>query len=326
MIGSDSALGTLKTIKRLHSVFPYRLIAGILRFTNPLMMVKRMIDVFTYQMPTVPGMSGGVSAIGSGIGGMMQGLGWSKKKKDADTEKEAFSDELNHSSSNSSKKGRSLLQLIFSGMLGEDLRKLEKELIEVHDLLVSHDNTGKEYGAGETIVQRIDKYFQSDDLIVLHIKEMSQSLGIDIPTAILMPNNGLPDCDDLGSETINSILQDYSTVKKAEIEETMKQKVAGLKEKKNEEADGKKNPVHEKVAETELNSPYNLAKRYFFLQLRKYDKESLMELWNEPELMSVIKEVIALFLSPLIDLFKKAEVLQVRANFCSLYWRVDRSM
>lgn len=308
LIGSDSALGTLKTIKRLHSVFPYRLIAGILRFTNPLMMVKRMIDVFTYQMPTVPGMSGGVSAIGSGIGGMMQGLGWSKKKKDADTEKEAFADELNHSSSNSSKKGRSLLQLIFSGMLGEDLRKLEKELIEVHDLLVSHDITGKEYGAGETIVQRIDKYFQSDDLIVLHIKEMSQSLGIDIPTAILMPNNGLPDCDDLGSETINSILQDYSTVKKAEIEETMKQKVAGLKEKKNEEADGKKNPVHEKVAETELNSPYNLAKRYFFLQLRKYDKESLMELWNEPELMSVIKEVIALFLSPLIDLFKKAEV------------------
>ena len=309
LIGSDSAMGTLKTIKRLHSVFPYRLIAGILRFTNPLMMVKRMIDVFTYQMPTVPGMSGGVSAIGNGIGGMMQGLGWSKKKKDADPEKDTFTDDPNHGSNgNSSKKGRSLLQLIFSGMLGEDLRKLEKELIEVHDLLVSHDNTGKEYGAGETIVQRIDKYFQCDDLIVLHIKEMSQSLGIDIPTAILMPNNGLPDCDDLGSETINSILEDYSTVKKAEIEDIIEQKARDSGDKKDDGKDEKKKQEKEKVAETELNSPYNLAKRYFFLQLRKYDKESLMELWNEPELMSVIKEVIALFLSPLIDLFKKAEV------------------
>lgn len=310
LIGSDSAMGTLKTIKRLHSVFPYRLIAGILRFTNPLMMVKRLIDVFTYQMPTVPGMAGGVTAIGNGIGGMMQGLGWSKWKKEADPEKDALTDADAAHGSNASKKGRSLLQLIFSGMLGEDLRKLEKELVEVRDLLISYDNTGKYYGEGETILQRIDKYFLCDDLIVLHIKQMSQSLGVDIPIAILLPNSGLPECDDLAPDTINQILEDYAKVKKAEIEQDKKQKAkaSARKDDSNGEEETEEEADENDVSEIEINSLYNLAKRYFFLQLRKYDKESLMELWNEPELMSVIKEVISLFLSPLIELFKKAEV------------------
>lgn len=306
LIGSDSAMGTLKTIKRLHSVFPYRLIAGILRFTNPLMMVKRLIDVFTYQMPTVPGVSGSVSAIGTGIGngfgGMMQGLGFKWKKETTDDDKER--DKVNESDIHSSKKGRSLLQLIFSGMLGEDLRKLEKELLEVHDLLVSYnDESG--YGQGELIVERIDKYFTTDDLTVLHIKQMSQILGIEIPVAVLMPNNGLKDCDNLTDDLVNVILGDYSRFKQEEIEHERK-----LKEKKDKGNDYNDENKSDNIKEgsNEDNSPYKLAKRYFFLQLRKYDKESMMELWNEPELMSVIKEVISLFLSPLIELFKKAEV------------------
>lgn len=307
LIGSDSAMGTLKTIKRLHSVFPYRLIAGILRFTNPLMMVKRLIDVFTYQMPTVPGVGDSVSAIGTGIGngigGMMQGLGFKWKKENTDDDKNKV--KVNDADLHSSKKGRSLLQLIFSGMLGEDLRKLEKELLEVHDLLVSfNDESG--YGQGELIIERIDKYFTTDDLIVLHIKQMSQELGIEIPIAVLMPNNGLKDCDNLTDDLISNILADYSRFKQEEIEHEKK-----LKEKKDDNDDG--NTENDKTKEDdknnrEDNSPYKLAKRYFFLQLRKYDKESMMELWNEPELMSVIKEVISLFLSPLIELFKKAEV------------------
>lgn len=307
LIGSDSAMGTLKTIKRLHSVFPYRLIAGILRFTNPLMMVKRLIDVFTYQMPTVAGVSGGVSAIGTGIGngigGMMQGLGWKWKKDSAGDEEKYLTADVptagDHSNSSASKKGRSLLQLIFSGMLGDDLRKLEKEIVEVRDLLTSYtDNTG-EYGEGEIIISRIDKYFSADDLVVLHIKQMSQTLGIEIPTAVLMPSNGLNDCENISPLTVQNILEDYSHKKKEEIANA---------QKATEESEESKESDKEANKEREDKSPYLLARRYFYLQLRKYDKESLMELWNEPELMSVIKEVISLFLSPLIELFKKAEV------------------
>lgn len=293
LVGSDSALGTLKTIKRLHAVFPYRLVAGVLRFTNPLMMVKRMIDVFTYQMPNVSGtMSGSVNAIGSGIGGMMQGLGFSKRKPEDSTN----SANANNKPVNSG--GKSLLQLIFSGMLGEDLRKLEKELIEVKDLLISHNNEDG-YGEGEIIIERIDSYFKADDDIVLHIKDMSKKLDLDIPITILMPNNGLKNCEELGTQTIKNILKDYAHIKQVEIE----------KNKTDLENDENGENSEKLINKSkELDSPYRLSKRYFYLQLRKFDKESLVELWNEPELMNVIKEVFSLFLSPLIDLFKKAEV------------------
>lgn len=309
LIGSDSAMGTLKTIKRLHMVFPYRLIAGILRFTNPLMMVKRLIDVFTYQMPTVPGVSNGVSVIGNGIGGMMQGLGFKWKKDTVEDEKDKVNENEVDDHVVASKKGRSLLQLIFSGILGEDLRKLEKELVEVRDLLISYNENDSEYGQGDLIVQRIDTYFTVNDETVLHIKDMSQKLGLDIPITILMPNNGLKGCEDLGFGTISNILQDYSNSKKEEIDNELK-----LKEKKERgnNDDNDEVEVEETIKSDDIirenDSPYKLAKRYFYLQLRKYDKESMMELWNEPELMSVIKEVISLFLSPLIELFKKAEV------------------
>lgn len=301
LLGSDSAMSTLKTLKRLHAVFPYRLVAGVLRFTNPLMMVKRLIDVFTYQMPSVPS---GVNAISNGIGGMMQGLGLGKWKS-SEPEKDVHGDAIN----SSKKSGRSLLQLIFSGMLGEDIRKLEKESVEIRDCLTSFGNdvdvnnerVTSNYGEGEVIMERIDKYFASDDAAVLHIKEMSKLLGLDIVTTILLPNNGLKDCDDLGSSTISAILQDYAQFSE---EESLRHK-EGVDSSEKTDEEGKEKSSQARNEDVTL---YRLAKRYFFLQLRKYDKEGMVELWNEPELMNVIKEVISLFLSPLIDLFKKAEV------------------
>lgn len=286
LIGSDSSNGTLKTIKSLHSVFPYRLIAGVLRFTNPLMMVKRMIDIFTYQMPNVTGgVTDSVNAIGNGIGGVIQGLGlakWGTSEK-----------EVPETSKKTNNGGRSLLQLIFSSMLGEDLRKSEKESVEIRDLLVSFNSShGNEYGEGEIIMERIDKYFKSSDEIVLHIKDMSLKLGLDLPTTIMMPNNGLKDVDELGANTVNEILKGFSEFKRREVKEVTKK-----------EGDEENEPTSK-----EESTLYRLTKRYFYLQLRIYDKESLIELWNEPELMNVIKEVISIFLTPLIELFKKAEV------------------
>jgi hypothetical protein len=307
LVGSDNSMGTLKTIKKLHSVFPYRLVAGVLRFTNPLMMVKRMIDVFTYQMPNVTGgVTDGVTAIGNSIGGMMQGLGLGKWK--TEPEKEVHD-------TNSNKKGRSLLQLIFSGMLGDDLRKLEKESTEICDLLSCYDseNINGEYGSGEIIMERIKEYFTSDDSVVLNIKAISKALGLDIVTTIMLPNNGLKICDDLGSQTINNILYDYAEAKKNLHhninDENNNNDNNNTNDNDNDNEDNE--DIDEEKDKEVLNkdlSLYKLSKRFFFLQLRKYDKESLIELWNEPELMSVIKEIISIFLSPLIELFKKAEV------------------
>lgn len=269
LIGSDSAASTLKTIRRLHSMFPYRLVAGVLRFTNPLMMVKRMIDVFTYQMPSV---SNGMNGIGDGLNGMMSGLGLGWKKDERKETKKAVN--------------KSLFQMIFSSMLGDDIKKLENEKSEVKSMLKeSHD--------GETIMQRIDKYFQSNDETVLHIKKMSLKMGIDISVAIMMPNNGLQGCADLGTTDLYQIIREYGKEKRhSQLED--------------EEEDEDEEGGNGKLAASA--SLYKLLLRYFHIQLRLFDKESMIELINEPELMSVVKEMISLLLSPLIDLFKKAEV------------------
>ncbi|TID28799.1 hypothetical protein CANINC_002318 [Pichia inconspicua] len=235
LIGSDSSMATLKTIKKLHYMFPYKIVAGVLRFTNPLMMVKRMIDVFTYQMPTVS----------SSINGMMQGLGiggWKKEEK--------------------STKNKSLLQLLFAGILGDDLRKIEKERADV----AANLNKLKE---GRSIMHYIEKYFQLSDADVIEIKDLADDQNIELFFAILMYFK------------LNEDL-----IEKIEREREMFINKENVKE----------------------NSYYLLSKRYFHLELRKYDKEMMIELWNEPELMNVIKEVISLFLSPLIELFKKADI------------------
>lgn len=48
-IGSDSSPESYRMIKRLHKLMPYKMMTTILRFTNPLQMVKKMIDLFTFQ-------------------------------------------------------------------------------------------------------------------------------------------------------------------------------------------------------------------------------------------------------------------------------------
>lgn len=235
LIGSDSSMATLKTIKKLHYMFPYKIVAGVLRFTNPLMMVKRMVDVFTYQMPTVSG----------SINGMMQGLGMSGWKKDE-----------------KSSKNKSLLQMLFSGVLGDDLRKIEKEKADVVGKLMRIKE-------GRPIMLYIEKYFQMKDDDVTKIKELAERENIELFIAILTYFN------------LNKII------------------LENLK---------KEHRIFENKEVLGEESIYLLSKRYFHLELRKYDKEMMIELWNEPELMNVIKEVISLFLSPLIELFKKADI------------------
>ena len=252
LIGSDSAAATLHTLKRLHAMFPYTLVAGVLRFTNPLAMAKRMIDVFTYQMPSA---SGAVGVVSEGIGGVMQGLGWIKRKEDGDAYNK---NGHNHAAG----RGKSLLQLIFSSMLGDDLRKIEREVIEVTKLLRECDESD-----GSAIISRLDAYFAADDDVVMRVKRVSVKMSVEIPVAVMLPGNGLQ-----GEEVPE--LSDERLLKGVDKSEEL----------------------------------HKLMKRYFHLQLRKYDKESLMSLWNEPELLAVIKEVISMFLSPLIELFKRAEV------------------
>lgn len=218
LVGSDSAHETLKVLKHFHKLMPYKMMATILRFTNPLQMVKKMVDLFTYQMP----------------------LGWGNK-------------------------GRSLLQVIFTGLLGDDVKHLDHKLQDIKKKM--KNSAGMNF-----IFQRIDKYFESDDDNVLKVKEIAKQTGLELPLAILLPNNGLSNVADLPIEILLQILTEY------------------------------------KIGLRKENSGYNLTLTYFQTKLRKWDKEAMVDLWNEPELTEVIKEILSIFFQPLIELFKRAEV------------------
>ncbi|GME76585.1 unnamed protein product [Ambrosiozyma monospora] len=61
-------------------------------------------------------------------------------------------------------------------------------------------------------------------------------------------------------------------------------------------------------SDTNTETLYHLANLYFKTQLRKLDKVSMKELWDSPELISIIKEILSIFFQPLIQLFQKANI------------------
>ncbi|VEU20253.1 DEKNAAC101125 [Brettanomyces naardenensis] len=231
LIGSDSAHDTFRSIKRIHSLFPYRIVATIMRFTNPLQVMKSMIDLFTYQMP-----------------------------------------HFFH-------KGRrmSLLQTLFTGILADDVKKAEREIEKAKEKYERKTYTleGSTYDY-RLILKKIEAYFEYSDDEVLHIKKEAEYFNMELLLSILLGDQREELPEDLAVEVIDSYL---ATV--------------GSKKEK---------------GHSDVNSLYGLADIYFKLQLRKYDRSMLIELWEEPEMMAVTKEVLAIFFEPLISLFKKAEL------------------
>ncbi|KAI5957888.1 hypothetical protein CANMA_004371 [Candida margitis] len=53
-LGSDNSYAILKQTKKFHRLFPYSLIYAILRFTNPMKMVSRIVDLLFVNIPRLP--------------------------------------------------------------------------------------------------------------------------------------------------------------------------------------------------------------------------------------------------------------------------------
>jgi len=45
-VASDTASDTLAALKRIHSLVPYFMLKGILRISNPMAMIRGILDVF----------------------------------------------------------------------------------------------------------------------------------------------------------------------------------------------------------------------------------------------------------------------------------------
>lgn len=105
-LSQDNSSEWLNKCKKLHRLFPYNLIYGILKFTNPLKIVSRVIDLLLVNIPR---------------------FSWPKWSKGEDLEEPP-------------KQAHNFLSMIFIMLLNEDLNGFEKEI-----KLLANDKLGSGY-------------------------------------------------------------------------------------------------------------------------------------------------------------------------------------
>jgi len=180
--------------------------------------------------------------------------------------------------------GKSLLQTLFYGILTDDIKLQMKTINELETKIVHQD-----------ILRRI-KFFVYDceDIDLLEsIKAESKELGVDLLLTIIITPK-LSDYSDVDDETVGFVFESYKEYKKL---------------KTTQDADGKMLINHEKA---EL---YSNLKSVFKLYVKNHDKDILKQIWSEPELTSILKELLTMFYQPLVNLFKNAHVDVAFKNF-----------
>lgn len=223
LIGSDSALSTFKSIKRLHRLFPYKLMAGIMRFTNPLQIAKKLIDLFTYQVPHI----------------------FHKGRR------------------------QSLLQVLFTGLLEDDVKKADHDIKVITNEFRKKVDFKPNADGYYLILDKIDEYFKYTDDAVLQIKKEAEYFKMDLLLSILLHQK------DGETQIPDDVLMDL---------------------------------IQDNKKKSEERSIYAICMAYFRLKLRKEDQMSLITLWQESEMINVMKEILAIIFEPLIALFRRAEL------------------
>ncbi|CDK26623.1 unnamed protein product [Kuraishia capsulata CBS 1993] len=252
LIANDNSMANLHIFKRLHMFFPYRFVATILRFTNPMQIAKKLIDLFTLQSPLTLGFGSGMS----------------------------------------------LLQMMFTGILNDDLKKLEKEIDLITEKVSSYDKKGKPLKLGTNsyalIIEKINEYLSAKDEIVIDIKETCREHNLDLPLGILMNNNGLE--TKINQNVLIAVVESYKSWVV----------FVRLNESHTDYDDNTDSAVFDKLSKSA--DLYVNIKAYFKSCLRKRDKDGMRELWEEPELVRLVKELISIFFEPLIKIFTKAQL------------------
>lgn len=237
-LARDQSLELFKVLKKMHQFFPYRIVATIMRFTNPMAIMKKLIDLFLVQPPSFSG------------------------------------------------NGKSLLQYIFTLALNDDVKHLTKEIQTLKD------NINKKNIRYGQFIKKIEAYMENkDDNLVILIKKNAARFNIDLVLSLLMNNNELP--IKISDDLLVQLLESYRDFKK--LEEFHAEEV-GIDEHDN---------YNEISSKAEL---YTFLDDLFKATLRKKDKDNLRELWDEPELTKLIKELITIFFQPLIRIFTEAEI------------------
>lgn len=125
-LGQDNSSQWLLKCQRFHRLFPYNIIYGILKFTNPVKVVSRVIDLLLVNIPSISLTS------------------WIPKGHS----------EANEQLKRESKKSgaKNLLSMIFVMLLDEDLNDFEKELKKLKESPTFKDGSYREF------IQKIENY------------------------------------------------------------------------------------------------------------------------------------------------------------------------
>ncbi|AOA64230.1 Phosphoinositides binding protein [Komagataella phaffii CBS 7435] len=218
-VSSDSSIENFTLLTKIHQFFPYKIVQTILRFTNPMTIMKKMIDLFLYQ------------PLGS---------------------------------------GKSLMQFVFTHILNDDLKRLEKEL------LFLNKNITSKYTGGDVLVAKIDEYMEEEDNnVIIDIKATCHKYNIDLVLALLLNSNQLK--TKIDQKVLVEVLASY------------------------------KKWSNDDLGSDEAKLYIDL-RTLFETKLRRRDKDLSKELWDSPYLIQLIKELIAIFFQPLIVIFTKANL------------------
>ncbi|ODV64168.1 Lec1p ASCRUDRAFT_68186 [Ascoidea rubescens DSM 1968] len=306
-------------LKKFHSLFPYSIVYQILKFTNPVVIIKKIFDLFLYQPPSL---------------NFRPNFLFSNPNE-----------EKSDNGNNNNNRSKSFLQTLFSIVINDDLSKINEEINKVESKFISREKNylkiliffikincnefhesenGSENGTGSKKLTSIKKN-------ILNSYENKKYGDMDLILIILLNKELWKLCElkyNKGDEKIimNSyqhwkIHQKSLDVEKEnqldeeqdENEENTKKEKASikrrlsLKKKKRGLSVEFKNSSKSK-SETEEYELYSNLKELFKLYTRKKDKEIYEDLWSEPYLISMIKDFFIIFYEPLIKVMKAADI------------------
>lgn len=177
--------------------------------------------------------------------------------------------------------GKSLLQTLFYGILADDIKQQNKVITELENTI------------GHASILKRFKYFVyecQDETLIKSIRDESINMNTDLAlTIIITPQlNSFITIDD---SVIGDVFESYNEYKKLKMD------------------DEELSIRHDK---TEL---YSNLKTIFKLYVKNHDKDILKQIWSEPELISILKDLLTMFYQPLVELFRNAHVDVALKNF-----------
>ena len=233
-LGNDNSYGFFKQIRMLHRLMPYTVMEQIVKFTNPISIMKGLIDLFMAQPPQFV------------------------------------------------KGGQSLLQTIFSTILGDDLKTQKKTVKELEELILKESSNGTSNTNAMLSALRkcVFNKAQDNPFSIEEVRRDSESLGIPSVLIILMK---LGDRKMLAADSLAEVIESYTCWKE---------------------------------------DPSNVGAIYFQhirqllkLYVKEHDKKLMRQLWQDPELNVLLKAIVSLVYEPMIKIFKVARMDIALRNF-----------